>query len=245
MRIGNLKAMSEKSWGSEIWEEKAKAHDDISVILGTGARKSGLDRNTRSTLELMTKNFLSRLPAPSAATPVEILDVGTGPAARFAIVLAERNYKVVGLDGSTTALDRARKAAAAAGQRLEFQQADFAEFDLKRQFDALFCVETFFHLPSHLALLSFGSFHRHLKPGGLMFIQFSVMNEPSLGFLAFSFFYRSVFLLLRPIYPLFGKKAFHVTVTRHTEAEVEDIAKRTGFEVIWKQDGYYLFRKTS
>lgn len=233
--------MTAKTWGPAIWEDKNRHHDATGVIMGTGVSIQQLAKNTNRQLALAEKHFLSKL-----VRGAEILDVGTGPAARFAIELSRREFSVTGLDGSTTSLQKAALAAKLAGlDSVRFIEADFAGFAIDATFDGIFCVETFFHLPGHLALLALLSFHRHLKPAGIAWIQFEVLNEMTPLWLSKQLFYMSAFRLLRPIRDLVHKKSFYVTVTRHSEAEIADLARLTGFAVEECVGNHFLLRKSS
>jgi 2-polyprenyl-3-methyl-5-hydroxy-6-metoxy-1,4-benzoquinol methylase len=225
-----------KTWGAEIWEEKIKAQDAVGVIMGTGFTRADMDRHTVKTMELLGEFFFKTLPVGAS-----ILDVGTGPAARFAIAMSKLGYRVTGLDGSATSLAAAK--AAAKGSGAEFVQADFSDFKLDKTFDGLVCIETFYHLPAHLAMSSFTCFNRVLKPGAHAMVQFSVLNEPSLGHMLWNLFYFTVYRLAGPILKMMGRRSFVVTVTRNTSAEIEDIGQRTGFEIVWEKNGVYIFQK--
>lgn len=225
-----------KTWGAEIWEEKIKAQDPVGVIMGTGFTRADMDRHTVNTLALLNEYFFKNIPAGAA-----VLDVGTGPAARFAVALSKLGYRVTGLDGSPTSLASAKAAAQDSGA--EFVQADFSDFHLEQKFDALVCIETFYHLPAHLAMSSFSCFNRVLKPGAHAMVQFSVQNEPNLRYMLWNLFYFTVYRLAGPILRWMGRRSFIVTVTRNTAAEIVDIGRRTGFEVVWEKNGFYVFKK--
>ena len=230
------------TWGKEIWEDKVRAQGSVGVILGTGFSQNKLDRLTQSALNLCERTLLKRL-TPGAT----ILDVGVGPAARFTLALAERGFRPTGLDASPTTLKMARDLAQHAGlqAQTDFIEADFSEFKVDRPFDAIFCVETFFHIPAHLELDAFRSFNRALKPGGVAWVQFAILDELNLKFLAYNFFYRLAYIILRPLLSRAGRKSFCVTVNRNSRAEVEDIARRTGFKICGVEHDHYLFEKTA
>ena len=225
-----------KTWGPEIWEEKSKHHDDVGVILGTGFNTKSLEKNTQRTLSVLDAlGFTKDLPRDAT-----ILDVGVGPSARFSLELAKRGYRLTGIDGSEEALKRAREKS---GGKVQLIQGDIFSFTTPETFDALFCVETFFHLPAHLSLSAFQSFHRALKPKGRALVQFAVLNEMTPTYLFKQLTYMSAYKLLKPIRTALGKQSFYVTVARHSDQEIRDIAERTGFRVLNADDGYYLFEK--
>ena len=73
--------------------------------------------------------------APGAS----VLDVGCGTG-RHAVELARAGLQVTGIDISSGMLREARKAAAAAGVRVELVEADATQFDLGRAFDGAVCL---------------------------------------------------------------------------------------------------------
>jgi len=232
--------MQRQTWGSSIWEEKNQNHGEIGVILGTGFGKRHLDRNTDYHFNLMKKEFLSRLQKPGSA----LLDVGVGPMARFAIPLAQMGYKVTGLDTSNAAIQNARKHAAKIQiTNMEFIESDFTSFRVPTKFDGLYCIETFYHVPAHLSLLAFDSFNQSLRDGALAWVQFALLNEYTPGFLLKNLLYFTARNILKAFFNKFGRKAFYVTVARHSESEIQDISDRTGFEIIYHAADIYCFRK--
>ncbi len=67
----------------------------------------------------------------------EVLDPGTGPG-HHAIYYASRGYSATGIDGSATALERARQNAAAAGVSVDFRLADATKLEgLENRFDTV------------------------------------------------------------------------------------------------------------
>lgn len=98
-----------------------------------------------------------------------ILDLGCGTG-RHALLLAERGYQVVGIDGSKEMLGRARaQPAASSGQAPDFVQGDIRSARIDRKFDA---VVSLFHVMSYHVTnddlkAAFDTAKAHLKPGGL------------------------------------------------------------------------------
>ncbi len=110
--------------------------------------------------------------------PGDALDVGSGEGAD-AIWLAARGWRVLGVDVSTVALDRAAEHAARSGQavvdRITWQQADLLSWDPgPGQFDLV--SAQFMHLPR----LALASLHRRLaaavRAGGTLLV---VGHHPS------------------------------------------------------------------
>ncbi|NJM10239.1 MAG: methyltransferase domain-containing protein [Bdellovibrionaceae bacterium] len=231
--------MKAKTWGSEIWDEKSRHHDDVGVILGTGFRSKDLEKNTRATMAAVEALGFNNLRAGAS-----VLDVGVGPSARFSIALAQRGFRVTGLDASKEALRRAAGNCEKAGVSIGFLESDLTAFTTAEKFEALFCVETFFHLPAHLSLTAFTAFNKALKPQGKALVQFAVLNEMTPGFLLKALVYMTGYKILRPVFEMLGKRTFYVTVARHSEQEIHDIAERTGFRLLCHHNGYFLFEKT-
>ncbi|CAN7470423.1 class I SAM-dependent methyltransferase [Phenylobacterium sp. LjRoot219] len=101
-----------------------------------------------------------------------VLELGAG-AGRVAIALAERGFRVTGVDLSAAMLVRARARQAAASaeiaERLEFRQGDMTSLDLKRTFDLAICTYfTLAHVPAGAAWRNtFAVMARHLDAGGI------------------------------------------------------------------------------
>lgn len=106
---------------------------------------------------------------PPGGTVLE-LGAGTG---RIALALAQRGFRVTGLDIAPAMLAQARVKRAALGAevagRVKFVTADMTTFDLGRTFDAVICTYyTLAHLPPGPRWQrTFGAIRRHLAPGGV------------------------------------------------------------------------------
>lgn len=88
--------------------------------------------NTRAEVEFLIE--LLALPAGS-----RIVDIGCG-AGRHAVALAQRGYRVTGVDLSTGMLTEARKAAEAAAVEVEWVCADAASWESNVLYDAAVCL---------------------------------------------------------------------------------------------------------
>lgn len=106
---------------------------------------------------------------PPGGTVLE-LGAGTG---RIALALAQRGFRVTGLDNAPPMLAQARIKRAGLGaeaaDRVKFVKADMTAFDLGRTFDAVICTfYTLAHLPSGPRWeRTFKAISRHLAPGGV------------------------------------------------------------------------------
>lgn len=106
---------------------------------------------------------------PAGGTVLE-LGAGTG---RIALALAQRGFRVTGLDISPAMLAQAKVKRAALGSevadRVKFVKADMTTFDLGRTFDAVICTYyTLAHLPPGPRWdRTFKAISRHLAPGGV------------------------------------------------------------------------------
>ena len=102
----------------------------------------------------------------------EVLDPGTGPG-HHAIYYASKGYSATGIDGSETALQRARENARKAGVTVNFQLADAMKLDgLDNHFDTVVdCA--FYHTFSTEPELQSSyarALHRATKPGARLFM---------------------------------------------------------------------------
>jgi len=88
--------------------------------------------NTRAEVEFLLE--LLELPKGS-----RILDMGCGTG-RHAVMLAERGFRVTGVDLSEGMLNEARKAAANAGVEVEWIHADATTWESDTLFDAAICL---------------------------------------------------------------------------------------------------------
>ena len=105
--------------------------------------------------------------------PESILDLGCGTG-NHALILAERGYRVTGVDSSSGML-RVAQRKARGRPNLAFVQADMRRFDLGRMFDLAICMDdAFTHLLTERDLRShLRSVRRHLSPGGVYVFEFA------------------------------------------------------------------------
>ncbi len=102
----------------------------------------------------------------------EVLDPGTGPG-HHAIYYAAKGYAATGIDGSATALERARENAQKAGVTVDFQLADATKLEgLEGRFDTVVdCA--FYHTFStdpELQRSYARALHRATKPGARLYM---------------------------------------------------------------------------
>src|SRR5246500_5960100 len=98
----------------------------------------------------------------------EVLDPGTGPG-YHAIHYASQGYSATGIDGSPTAIARAKRNAERAGVRVDFQVADATKLDgFEGRFDTV-VDSAFYHvlMDDEAAQTRYRQgLHRAPKPGG-------------------------------------------------------------------------------
>jgi SAM-dependent methyltransferase len=114
-------------------------------------------------------NYIERLFAQYAARPIKtILDLGCGSGGH-AIPLAQRGFKVTGVDRSAEMLNEAKKKTSSGNP--QFIQSDLTEVELGIEFDAIismFAVFSYITENRDLAR-AFQIVRNHLQPGGLFF----------------------------------------------------------------------------
>ena len=105
--------------------------------------------------------------------PSSILDLGCGTG-NHAQVLAQRGYKVTGIDASA-GMVRVARGKARGQPNLVFRRADMRRFDLARKFDAAICMDgAFTHLLTERDLLAhLRTVRRHLAGDGAYVFEFA------------------------------------------------------------------------
>ena len=117
-------------------------------------------------LEKTFSRFLHRRPA-------SLLDLGCGTG-NHAVILAQRGYRVTGIDSSAGML-RVARAKARGRPNPAFVRADMRRFDLGRTFEAAVCLDgAFTHLLTERDLLAhLRTVRRHLSPDGVYVFEFA------------------------------------------------------------------------
>ncbi len=99
----------------------------------------------------------------------EVLCLAEGEG-RNAVFLAERGLRVMGVDGSSVGLDKARRLAAARGVRIETEVCDLANWDLGRsRWDAV--VSIWAHLPAEVRARLHPRIATALRPRGVVLFE--------------------------------------------------------------------------
>ena len=109
----------------------------------------------------------------------EVLDPGTGPG-YHAIHYASQGYSATGIDGSPTAIERAKRNAERAGVRVDFQVADATKLDgFEGRFDTV-VDSAFYHVlmdDEAVQTRYAQALHRATKPGARLYMfEFSPHN---------------------------------------------------------------------
>jgi len=105
--------------------------------------------------------------------PASVLDLGCGTGSH-ALILADRGYRVTGVDASSGML-RVARAKARGRANPAFVRADMRRFDLGRTFDAIVCMDgAYTHLLTERDLLAhLRRVRRHLSPDGVYAFEFA------------------------------------------------------------------------
>ena len=113
---------------------------------------------------------------------VNLLEVGCGPGANLWF-MAQEGFNTFGVDGSKTAVERARKRAMQQNMRYEVQSSDLIDLDAifpEVYFDAILDVECLCCNSFKNTEIILSKIAQRLKPGGLVFSR-SFGNEMHVG----------------------------------------------------------------
>ena len=146
----------------------------------TGENLRYWDRRAPSYTDVIRKNLggdwsavwadmlISRFPEPNGAEPLRVLDVGTGPGF-YAVILAERGFRVTAIDFSENMLAEARRNAGPLAERIDFRQMDAHALDFPDEsFDAIVTRNLTWNLTDPLR--AYRDWLRVLRPGGAMLV---------------------------------------------------------------------------
>jgi ubiquinone/menaquinone biosynthesis C-methylase UbiE len=111
--------------------------------------------------QLMATQLVKHIPVGG-----RVLEIAPGPG-YFCLELAKLgHFQITGLDISQSFVDIARKNAAAAGIKAQFQQGDAANIPFEKEtFDFLFCQAAFKNFSQPVKAIA--EMHRVLRPGGI------------------------------------------------------------------------------
>jgi len=226
--------MQTKQWGN-VWEDKIKSQkNEVSIIHGNNSSMKRVNEELSRRMSFFDKWMLPLIPKNG-----NILDCGVGPMARFSIEFAKRGYKVTGVDISKTTLDYAKKWIKRSNQKIKLIQDDLTELNkINQDFDLVFCIQTFGHIPSYLALETLSKFNSKLKKNGLCYISFWLESEKTTKQLVKGLAYQLAHKIRKKFV-----KSYSVNCSTYTHEEIKDIAKRTGFKVLKNNAGEYLLQK--
>ncbi|HEX2096761.1 MAG TPA: methyltransferase domain-containing protein, partial [Solirubrobacterales bacterium] len=117
--------------------------------------------------EEWSRDVLARLPLKGDET---VLDAGCG-SGRVTKLLLDRlpAGRVIGIDGSESMVEEARRSLAAYGERVELVHSNLLELELEEPVDAVFSNAVFHWISDHDQL--FRRLHATLKPGGRLAAQ--------------------------------------------------------------------------
>jgi SAM-dependent methyltransferase len=104
--------------------------------------------------------------------PIDILDIGCGTG-NHSIVLADRNYRMVGIDQSKNMIEEAIRKSQHTKNVL-FKVQNMKKIRFSKKFDCAFCLfNSFGYLTDETDLIQFfSSLHKSLKPNSMFIVEF-------------------------------------------------------------------------
>jgi len=112
----------------------------------------------------VTQNYQALLDALPDPGPHKILDLGCGPG-RDLVYFKEKGHEPVGLEGSPTFVQMARKISGCAVWEQNFLSMDLPD----NYFDGIFANASLFHVPRQELSRVLSQFHQTLKESGILF----------------------------------------------------------------------------
>ncbi len=228
------KSEKRKNWGEEIWEEKAVTQGEIGVIHGVEGSEKSIKESQAEVMENLDSEFLPLVKGKKA------LDAGVGPLARYSIEFRRKGYDVTGVDISETTLKFAKKNIEKEGYKgIKLVKDDLVELKkIKGKYDLVFCIGTFGHIPSFLALNTLKSFNRVLKKEGFCIVDIWMKEELNFSRMMRGILYNSARLIKKKF-----KKTFDVNCSTYTLGEISEMAKMSGFRIIKRKENFFLLKK--
>jgi SAM-dependent methyltransferase len=167
-----------------------------------------------------TQREADRLETLLAVSPgAELLDVPCG-AGRLALVLAQRGYKMTGVDWSSEFLGRARRG----GDQIQWEQRDMRDLPWAGRFDAAFCLgNSFGYLDDDGNQAFLRAVRQTLKTGGRFVLETPMVLENLLAHLQPRPWWKAgdVYLLVENHYdPASGRLNIEYTFARDGRMEV-------------------------
>ncbi len=142
-----------REWWTEIFDD-----DYLSVL------PENTPRNIRREVDFLEKT----LDVPKGSL---ILDLACGQGIH-AVGLAQRGYRIVGVDLSLAMLARAGELAQEEGQKINFIHGDMCDLGFNQTFEAVFCVGTSFgYFDDQTNAKVLDGIHRALKSGGRLLLE--------------------------------------------------------------------------
>ena len=130
---------------------------------------------------------ICRLVEDGASRERKALDMGCGPG-QYSKLLEKEGYEVDLADASLQMLRRARERLGKKGpdeselklklRHIENLQSDYPE---REEFDVIFACAMMIHVPRHKAAEVYNQFHRLLRPGGALFVNFKIGDHTLIG----------------------------------------------------------------